>query len=51
MNEAHIFIKNVDVVVDEIDIGQVLYHANHLKIAERVRNEIFGDLGFSFQTL
>jgi acyl-CoA thioester hydrolase len=33
---------------DDLDAGAVLYHANYLRVCERVRNQLLAHLGFSF---
>ena len=41
----------VKVAFDDLDLGGVVYHANYLRIGERIRNDILEENGTSFNSL
>lgn len=51
MQKGKIWIKPYQVMVDDIDIGGVVYHPNYLKICERIRNIIMSEHDVSFASL
>jgi acyl-CoA thioester hydrolase len=42
---------SIPVEFDDLDAGMVVYHANYLKVCDRVRNRWLNSLGLDFVTL